>query len=471
MAVLGGFAATADGQQGKPVSSPLKSGDARPVARGAQLFKLVERPGPLPAGALRTNDEREKGGAAGDVFARVAPAIVFILAENGSGTGFIVDVDGRIVTNHHVVSEPGLDDETGARRVQIHLGLLDRKDLTINVIKDGVTALIYKEDPVKDLALLKLTATPPQVKSLTKIDLAPGAPRLTDECISIGHPSGGALWTVRVGHVTATARWPGDRLHEAVEILRSDKDKRAEIEQLFRSAPGRRVVLSDCITGAGDSGGPLLDSVGRLIGVTFGGPASPRAAQLSYHIHLDEVRSFLAEAPSKPLVYEPDPWSEAIFAKPPFDLDRDGKPETLVVFSDPAEPPAAILVDLSQRSRLDNVELATDLDQMKRDWHPTFALTLLGGRPYKAFYDSDGDQAIDLVLALPLIDPGANKADDRLIAAIRRKGERWFKAVPRAGDLIDPSLVPDGEKRGRIEEVVRVLKRAKLLGDQTGSDR
>ncbi len=394
---------------------------------------------------------------------------MFILAEDGSGTGFIVDAEGRILTNHHVVAEPGLDDETGARRVRAYIGLLDPKDSTMRVIQDGVTALIYKEDPVKDLALLKLAKLPSQVKALTKIDLAAGEPRLTDECISIGHPSGGQLWTVRVGHVTATGRWPGDRLQETVELLRSDKLKHHDIEERFRTAPGRRVVLSDCITGAGDSGGPLLDTDGRLIGVTFGGPASSRAAQLSYHIHLDEVRAFLAEVPAKPMMYEPDPWSEVMYAKPPFDVDDDGIPETLLLWSRPDEPPAAILVDLGQKSRLGKFEPANDLDQLKRDWHPTFAITLVGGRPYKAFYDTDDDRAMDLVLTAAPSDP--NKAGDRTFPAIRRKGRRWFTAEPRAGSFIDLSLIPGREKQGRLELVIRQLVKAKVLGDKAGGER
>ena len=420
IALLGGSVASAGDPQDKPVTGPRMSREARLVATGPQLFRLVERPGPLPSGELRVNDEREKGGPAGEVFVRVAPAIVFILAEHASGTGFIVDSEGRILTNHHVVAEPGLDDETGARRVQVHLGLLDPKDLTMRVIKGQIPALIYKEDPVRDLAMLKLTAIPPEVKSLTKIDLAASGPRPTDECIAIGHPSGGQLWTVRVGHVTGTGRWPGDYIDETIQILAAPSDQRPEIERRFRSAPGKRVVLSDCVIGHGDSGGPLLDTSGRLIGVTYAGPGDPEAAKLSYHIHLDEVRSFLADLPSKPLMYEPDPWSRAVIAEPPLDFDRDGKPETLIVWSG-RDKLSAILVDLDQQSRIDKTKLI-DLEQIKRDWHATFAVTFLGGRPYQTFYDTDGDRIIDLVLTAPLVDPGANKADDRPIAAIRRQG-------------------------------------------------
>src|SRR5262249_53308639 len=155
-ALVGSIAMSAQAQPDDRVPGPFASGDGQVIAQGADLFRLVERPSPLPTGALRVNRERQRGGSTGELFARLAPAVVFILTENASGTGFLIDTEGRVLTNHHVVAEPLLDNDTGAQRVQVNLGVLDPTDYTMKVLKGGVTALVYKKDPVKDLALLKL---------------------------------------------------------------------------------------------------------------------------------------------------------------------------------------------------------------------------------------------------------------------------------------------------------------------------
>jgi putative serine protease PepD len=456
IAALGGCVATAEAQQEKQAKPPLSLTGAPPIPRGAQLFRMVERSGPLPQGELRANDEREKGGPSGAVYARVAPAVVYISSEDGSGTGFIIDDEGRLLTNHHVVSDPALDDETGARRVSVALGLLESKDSTMSPIKKWVKALVYKEDPVKDLALLKLVSIPPEVKSLAKIELAEASPHPTDTCIAIGHPSGGHAWTVRVGHVTSIGRWPDASIEESINLLDAKESVRGALKQGFRSAPARQVVFSDCAIGGGDSGGPLLDESGRLVAVTFAiAPAGPKVARLAYHIHLDEVRSFLAEKPANPLTYEPDPWAGAVPLANPVDLDEDNKPETLLV-TVPGESFDSILVDLSQKSRCPEIGPETDLDQLRKEWRPSFALTLVGRRPYKAYYDCDDDQVLDRVLMLPL---RQDAAVDRSVVAVQRKNQRWFKGESRRSGLIDSSLIPDPEKQRRLEVVVAELSR------------
>jgi S1-C subfamily serine protease len=435
------------------------SRQARPVARGSQIFRLFERPGPRDEGELLANPERTKGVSPAEVFNRVAPAIVFLRSERGSGTGFLIDTEGRIVTNHHVVAEPGLDDATGMRRIRVNFGRLDPEGRRMTVIKDEVAALVYKEDPVRDLALLKLTTTPAEVGALRKIDLADKGPRNTDACIAIGHPAGGQLWTVRLGHITGTGRWPGDYIDNTIRILAAPKEHQDELEQRFRTAPGRKVVLSDCITGGGDSGGPLLDTEGRVIAVTYAGPdpADTQAAQLTYHIHLDEVRSFLAAVPSRPLLYDPDPWSSALFAEEPRDEDGDGTPETLLVWGESTSSPSAILVDLDQQSRLEGNDLSAGLEAIQRSWHPTFAVTLIKGRPFRAFYDVDGDRTLDLVLT-NRANPRPNQVVPRPIEVIQRRGERWFKAEPRAGGIVDPSLFTNARRRERLRAVLGGLK-------------
>jgi len=171
-----------------------------------------------------------------DVFEQVAPSVVFVSTTvvrrdffmnarsvpQGTGTGFVWDEAGHIVTNFHVIQ--------GASEVEV--GLADGR---------AVAAEVVGAWPDKDVAVLRAEEA---------IDLPPiprgtsGDLRVGQRVLAIGNPFG-LDHTLTSGIVSAVGR-------------------------SIESANGRiieGVIQTDAAINPGNSGGPLLDSAGRLIGV------------------------------------------------------------------------------------------------------------------------------------------------------------------------------------------------------------
>lgn len=142
--------------------------------------------------------------------------------ERGTGSGFILSPDGRLITNAHVVS--------GADTVKVTL-------------KDGRTfeGEVIGSDSVTDVAVIKIDATDlPTVTLGSSEDLIPG-----QWAIAIGNPLG-LDNTVTAGIISAIGRSSSQ-----VGI----PDKRV------------RFIQTDAAINPGNSGGPLLDDEGRVIGI------------------------------------------------------------------------------------------------------------------------------------------------------------------------------------------------------------
>lgn len=141
----------------------------------------------------------------------------------GTGSGFIWDEDGRIVTNFHVIYE--------AQNVQVTLS--DQSKWKAELVG-------YAAD--KDLAVLLIKAPRVKLRPIrigTSRDL-----RVGQSVYAIGNPFG-LDQTLTTGVISALGR---------------------EIESLTRR-PIQGVIQTDAAINPGNSGGPLLDSAGRCIGV------------------------------------------------------------------------------------------------------------------------------------------------------------------------------------------------------------
>ena len=139
-----------------------------------------------------------------------------------SGTGFFITNDGYIITNNHVVE--------GTQEVEI-------------VLSDGTqqTADFVGSDPYSDIAVLKADGNVPAVAALGNSDaLDPG-----ESVIAIGSPLGDFKNTVTAGVVSATGR-------------SIDTGKGYSIENL---------IQTDAAINQGNSGGPLVNLAGEVIGV------------------------------------------------------------------------------------------------------------------------------------------------------------------------------------------------------------
>ena len=191
---------------------------------------------PISAAAPRTAPA-----SVADLYERVSGSVVFVSARGGggslpfegdgggraaSGSGFVVDTAGHIVTNDHVV-------ENGSR-------------FTVRFGEEGepLPARLVGKDPSSDLAVLKVD--PDEVEGGTRpLKLASSnSLRPGEAAIAIGSPFG-LSGTVTTGIISALGR----------EI---------EAPNGF-SIPG--AVQTDAAINPGNSGGPLLDASGRVIGV------------------------------------------------------------------------------------------------------------------------------------------------------------------------------------------------------------
>jgi len=181
----------------------------------------------------------EQGLTAHDIYERDAPGVVHVrselrssadnspfgLGQNGeaTGTGFVIDADGHILTNYHVVAD--------ATSVQV--GFDDNR---------VVPARVLGTDATNDLALLQVE---PDGRKLAPLQLGDSSTaQVGDPVLAIGNPFG-LDRTLTTGVVSALQR------------------------QI--TAPNgftiQHVIQTDAPINPGNSGGPLLDAAGRVIGI------------------------------------------------------------------------------------------------------------------------------------------------------------------------------------------------------------
>ena len=159
------------------------------------------------------------------VYAAAGPSVVSVRTQSGSGTGFLVDSDGTIVTNAHVVGD--------ASQVQVRFE--DDGDLH--------TAQVLGVDASTDLAAIKVD--PSAANGVRPLALADSdKATVGDPVVAIGYPLG-LDRTATAGIVSGLAR----------EI------------QAPNGFSIDKVIQTDAPINPGNSGGPLLNASGQVIGV------------------------------------------------------------------------------------------------------------------------------------------------------------------------------------------------------------
>jgi putative serine protease PepD len=204
---------------------------AAAIAGGAFAAGAIVKGGddhaqPLPAVAGKPVQPGRGKTQAGKIYAQASPAVVSIRTDVGSGTGFLIDTDGTLVTNAHVVGT--------ADRVIVKFGP-DGRSL------DGE---VKGTDPSSDLAVVHIDpgSTPRATRPLQFADSR--QVQVGDTAIAIGNPFG-LDRTATEGIVSGIGR----------EIKAPNG---FSIDQ---------VIQTDAPINPGNSGGPLLDDTGRVIGV------------------------------------------------------------------------------------------------------------------------------------------------------------------------------------------------------------
>ncbi len=162
-----------------------------------------------------------------DLTGRVLQATVAVSGSTSdggsSGSGFFFDTRGHIVTNHHVISDV-------------------QPPITIT-LQGGAKALagVVGVDRIADIAVLNLDGKWPHALSLRRSRVRTG-----EMCLAVGNPLGRYPESVTIGVVSGLARTAS-------------------------AGPGRPhydLLQTDCDIHEGNSGGPLVDMQGRVLGIT-----------------------------------------------------------------------------------------------------------------------------------------------------------------------------------------------------------
>ena len=210
--------------------------DLRPSAAAAPTTTTV-----APAGSSQTDNSQQA--AFNDleqrmieIYGSASPSVVHItnrsytqfrgeaIPQGGTGSGFVFDQDGHIITNYHVVE--------GA------------EELTVTLTDDMVfTATVVGADPLNDLAVIQIDAGKDLPAPLALADSADV--RVGEFVLAIGNPFG-LEQTLTTGVVSALGR-----------VIDSPQDNRFIGE----------AIQTDAAINPGNSGGPLLDLNGHVIGV------------------------------------------------------------------------------------------------------------------------------------------------------------------------------------------------------------
>ena len=224
--------------------------------------------------AATSNASDTEGGAltASEIYKRDAPGVVFIRAEvvqssespfslepteqrgEATGSGFVIDEAGNILTNAHVVE--------GAVRVTVQFS--DSKT---------VTAKVVGTDPSTDIALLQVD---PDGLDLKPLELGTAKNlQVGDPTIAIGNPFG-LDRTLTTGVVSALQR----RIRGANDFAIRD------------------VIQTDAAINPGNSGGPLLDAAGRVIGINSQiatGGTSQGNVGIGFAVPIDTAKDILSD--------------------------------------------------------------------------------------------------------------------------------------------------------------------------------
>jgi S1-C subfamily serine protease len=221
----------------------------------------------------------EEGGfQAGEIYRRLAPGVVTVISlfdggqpllgdqdgEGGQGSGFVLDGDGYVATNAHVVTTGTPGSTQRAEQVFVEFSTGDR-----------VEARVVGTDPNADVALLKVD---PEGLELTPLTLG------SSNRLSVGEP------------VAAIGSPFGERQSLTVGVV-SAVDR--NIESLTRFQIGN-AIQTDAAINPGNSGGPLLDRNGRVIGINAQIKSQSGGGEgVGFAIPVDTVRRSLRELREK----------------------------------------------------------------------------------------------------------------------------------------------------------------------------
>lgn len=238
-----------------PSASAAGSSDPAPVPPTASASAASAQPedaGSAPE-TPKKKDPQPGELSPADLFKKLAPSVVTVSVKTGEleggGTGFLIDRDGTVVTNHHVVAE--------ARGVLIRfMGGASYEEVEL-----------LTEDAAQDIALLRVDIKKP----------ASGDPPAV-ESLSLGNSD-----SIQVGERVISIGNPLGLEHTLSDGLVSQR----------RTYMGRQWIQTTAPISPGNSGGPLFDMKGSVIGITTAQVGAFRAQNLNLAVPVNNLKSLI----------------------------------------------------------------------------------------------------------------------------------------------------------------------------------
>ncbi|MGO4956638.1 trypsin-like peptidase domain-containing protein [Luteococcus sp. Sow4_B9] len=181
----------------------------------------------------------------------------------GAGTGMVVSQDGYVLTNYHVVQS--------STRVDVQLATTGR----------GYTADVIGHDPVNDVALLKLEGA----KDLETVTFDDDQLAVGDEVTAVGNANGQGYLSGAAGRVR--------ELNSSITV--ANENAASGQEELSD------VIKTSAAAQPGDSGGPMFDAEGEVVGMTTAGQTASSGIRTqsvtvaSYAVPIERARKIIEE--------------------------------------------------------------------------------------------------------------------------------------------------------------------------------
>jgi serine protease Do len=206
------------------------------------------------------------------VYEQAAPSVVFVASfidesTGKQGSGFVITPDGYILTNRHVIWDDA--QKKPAARILVFLRPEKITGRSADDLVHRMDAKLIASDDTLDLALLKIDTG----KTLKTLVFSPqDAVKIGLATAAIGHPVGGVRWSLTTGRISGQAE-------DHAGIV------------------GRRMIQMETPLNPGNSGGPLLNAAGQVLGVNTAtlreGPGGVVVEGINFAISGDAARTWV----------------------------------------------------------------------------------------------------------------------------------------------------------------------------------
>ncbi|ODS31608.1 MAG: protease [Candidatus Scalindua rubra] len=280
--------------------------------------------------------EESRGVGGITVYKKASPAVVLVVTNEGTGSGSILDKEGHLLTNWHVVQ--------GYDRVYVVFkpkkGIELKKEELLEELL--YVAKVIKVDQMTDLALLKIENPPDNLPTLKRGNI--DNVEVAQDVHAIGHP-GGNVWTYTTGTISQIRpkyKFPHDNM-------------------IFES----KVIQTQTPINPGSSGGPLLNDNAELVGInTF----YIKGDGLNFAVSVDVIKEFLDRkmgrfAPRPQISSTPKPQVSTAPNTPSYykyDTNGDGIVDMIECDTDGNGIADMYILDLNQDDRIDHIKMDQD---------------------------------------------------------------------------------------------------------------